>query len=209
MKHLKTSRSPISQQAYVPKPPENLETIGGTVTVQINGETITVPFGTTILEACRMADIYIPTLCAHEDLGIGGHCRLCLVDVEGMRTLQASCAFPITSPIKVKTSTTAVRKARKHIMELLLSEHVGECYACVKNGNCELQTLAKELGVDHFTFGHRTESKFPVDRSSYSVIRDMDKCINCRRCVRTCIDLQEVGCLEAIGRVPKPTSIHL
>lgn len=200
MKHLKTSRSPISQQAYVPKPPENLETIGGTVTVQINGETITVPFGTTILEACRMADIYIPTLCAHEDLGIGGHCRLCLVDVEGMRTLQASCAFPITSPIKVKTSTTAVRKARKHIMELLLSEHVGECYACVKNGNCELQTLAKELGVDHFTFGHRTESKFPVDRSSYSVIRDMDKCINCRRCVRTCIDLQEVGCLEAIGR---------
>nr|MBP9122522.1 [FeFe] hydrogenase, group A [Ignavibacteriaceae bacterium] len=200
MKHLKTSRAPISQKAYVPSAPENVDTIGGTVTVQINSKTMTVPFGTTILEACRMSDIYIPTLCAHEDLGIGGHCRLCLVDVEGMRTLQASCAFPITAPLKVKTSTIAVRKARKHIMELLLSEHVGECYACVKNGNCELQDLAKEMGVDSYMFGHDNVSKYPVDRSSYSVIRDMDKCVNCRRCVRTCIDLQEVGCLEAIGR---------
>lgn len=200
MKHLKTSRAPISQKTFVPKPPEDTETIGGTVTVQINSKTLTVPFGTTILEACRMSDIYIPTLCAHEDLGIGGHCRLCLVDVEGMRTLQASCAYPITAPIKVKTSTIAVRKARKHIMELLLSEHVGDCYACVKNGKCELQDKAREMGIDGFTFGHDTVSKFPVDKSSYSVIRDMDKCINCRRCVRTCIDLQEVGCLDAIGR---------
>jgi NADH-quinone oxidoreductase subunit G/[NiFe] hydrogenase diaphorase moiety small subunit len=117
-----------------------------------------------------------------------------------MRTLQASCAFPITAPIKIKTTTNAVRKARKNIIDLLLSEHYGECYSCFRNNNCELQTLAKEYGVDHYNFGHVKEPRYEVDNSSYSVVRDLDKCVLCKRCVRTCIDLQEVGVLEAIDR---------
>jgi NADH-quinone oxidoreductase subunit G/[NiFe] hydrogenase diaphorase moiety small subunit len=125
------------------------------------------------------------------------------VEVEGFKTLQAACAFPITSPLKIKTSTSLVRKARRHVIDLMLSEHYGECYSCIRNGNCELQTLADEYGVDGYTFGHVDKPKYEMDKSSYSVIRDMSKCVLCKRCVRTCIDLQEVGVLEAIDRGDK------
>jgi NADH-quinone oxidoreductase subunit G/[NiFe] hydrogenase diaphorase moiety small subunit len=106
----------------------------------------------------------------------------------------------VTSSLKVRTHTKAVRQARRHVIDLLLSTHYGECYSCKRNNNCELQALAKEYGVDFYRFGHVTESQVPKDESSYSVIRDMDKCVLCRRCVRTCIDVQEVGVLEAVGR---------
>ncbi len=200
MKTKETSRAPVSQQAHVIQKPEHPEYIGGSISVEINEKKVTVPMGTTILEACRQNQVYVPTLCHHDDLCIAGVCRICVVDVEGMRTLQAACAFPITAPIKIRTSTPMVRKARKHIIDLLLSEHYGECYSCFRNNNCELQTLAKEYGVDHYNFGHVENPRYEVDSSSYSVVRDMDKCILCKRCVRTCIDLQEVGVLEAIGR---------
>ncbi len=117
-----------------------------------------------------------------------------------MRTLQASCAYPITAPMTVKTQSRRVRRARRHILDLLLRKHYGECYACVRNGVCELQSLAEEYGVDYFRFGHPTEPIYEVDTSSYAVHRDMNKCVLCRRCVRTCVDLQEVGVYEAIGR---------
>ena len=200
MKTKDISRAPVSQRAHVIEKPEHPEYIGGSVTVEINEKKVTVPMGTTILEACMQNQVYVPTLCHHDDLCVAGVCRICVVDVEGMRTLQAACAFPITAPIKIKTSTPMVRKARKHIIDLLLSEHYGECYSCFRNNNCELQTLAKEYGVDHYNFGHVEEPRFEVDSSSYSVVRDMDKCVLCKRCVRTCIDLQEVGVLEAIDR---------
>jgi len=200
MKTNETSRAPISQQAHVIEKPEHPEYIGGSITVEINEKKVTVPFGTTILEACRQNQVYVPTLCHHDDLCVAGVCRICVVDVEGMRTLQAACAFPITAPIKIRTSTPMVRKARKHIIDLLLSEHYGECYSCFRNNNCELQALAKEYGVDHYNFGHVEKPRYEVDSSSYSVVRDKDKCILCKRCVRTCIDLQEVGVLEAINR---------
>jgi iron-only hydrogenase group A len=193
-------RAPVSQKAHVVPIPSDTSTIGGKVTVEINEKKISVPFGTTILEACKENQIHIPTLCHHPDLCVAGVCRICVVEVEGMRTLQAACAFPITNPIKIKTSTSMVRKARRHIIDLLLSEHYGECYSCFRNENCELQALAKEYGVDQYTFGHVKEEKYEVDKSSASVIRDMNKCILCKRCVRTCIDLQEVGVLEAINR---------
>lgn len=193
-------RAPVSQKPHVVEKPENIDTIGGTVTVELNEKKVIIPLGTTILEACRENNIHIPTLCHHEDLCVAGVCRLCVVEVEGMRTLQASCAYPITSPIKVHTSTPMVRQARKHIIDLLISEHYGECYSCFRNNNCELQSLAKEYGVDHYNFGHIEKPRYEVDKSSYSVIRDMDKCVLCKRCVRTCIDLQEVGVLEAVGR---------
>ncbi|MFH1196879.1 MAG: NADH-dependent [FeFe] hydrogenase, group A6 [bacterium] len=200
MKTKDISRAPVSQQAHIVEKPEHPEYIGGSVSIEINEKKVSVPMGTTILEACRQNQTYVPTLCHHEDLCVAGVCRICVVEVEGMRTLQAACAFPITAPIKIKTSTPMVRKARKSIIDLLLSEHYGECYSCFRNNNCELQSLAKEYGVDHYNFGHVEASRFEVDNSSYSVIRDMDKCVLCKRCVRTCIDLQEVGVLEAIDR---------
>ncbi len=170
------------------------------VTITIDDRETTVPFGTTILEAARKQGVKIPTLCFHEDLCIAGACRVCLVEVAGHRVLHASCAYPITEPIQVLTNTPRVRRARRHMIDLLLSEHVGECYTCWRNNNCELQALAREYGVRHFRFGHATERRTQPDTSSYAVTRDMDKCVLCRRCVRTCIDLQEVGVLEAIGR---------
>ncbi len=196
-------RVPGSQKPLTIEKPSDLNTIGGTVSVEINEKKITVPLGTTILEACKMSGISIPTLCNHEDLCVAGVCRICVVEVEGMRTLQASCAFPITAPMKIRTSTPMVRKARRNIIDLMLSEHYGECYSCFRNGKCELQALAKEYGVDSYTYGHVSKPKYEIDKSSYSVIRDMSKCVLCKRCVRTCIDLQEVGVLEAVDRGDK------
>ncbi len=196
----KDMRAPVSQKPHVVAKPEHPEHIGGSISIKINEKKVTVPLGTTILDACRDNQIHIPTLCHHDDLCIAGVCRMCVVEVEGMRTLQAACAYPITDQINIKTSTPMVRKARRHILDLMLSEHYGECYSCVRNNNCELQSLAKEYGVDSYTFGHVKESQYEVDNSSFSVIRDMDKCIMCKRCVRTCIDLQEVGVLESINR---------
>ncbi|HOG30231.1 MAG TPA: NADH-dependent [FeFe] hydrogenase, group A6, partial [Vicinamibacterales bacterium] len=196
-----TSRAPSSQRIQqVAAPPDVLQMIGGQITVTIDGTDVKVPMGTTVLEAARQIGIRIPTLCHHPDLCVAGVCRICVVEVEGQRTLQAACAYPITGSLKVKTHTRKVRQARRHILDLLLSTHYGECYSCKRNNNCELQSLAKEYGVDFYRFGHVTESQYPKDESSYSVIRGMDKCILCRRCVRTCIDVQEVGTLEAVGR---------
>lgn len=196
-------RAPKAQQPLIVEKPTLEDGIGSKVTVEINEKKVQVLFGQTILEACKENQIHVPTLCHHPDLCIAGNCRICVVEVEGMRTLQTACSFPITAPIKIKTSSPMVRKARRHIIDLLLSEHYGECYSCVRNNNCELQTLAKEYGVDSYTFGHVQEPVYEMDLSSYSVVRDMNKCVNCRRCVRTCIDLQEVGVLEAIGRGDK------
>ena len=196
-------RVPVSQQPHSVIKSKKENGIGGLVSIQINEKAVMVPLGTTILEACRKNQIHIPTLCHHEDLCLAGLCRICVVDVEGMKTLQAACSFPITSPLKIHTSTPMVRKARRHIIDLILSEHCGECYSCIRNGNCELQALAKEYGVDGYRFGHVEQPRYSVDRSSVSVIRDLNKCILCRRCIRTCIDLQEVGVLEAIDRGDK------
>lgn len=193
-------RAPASQQASAPVVPSSPTAIGGTVSVTIDGQDLKVPLGTTILDAAARIGIRIPTLCHHPDLCVAGVCRVCSVEVEGMRTLQAACAFPVTSPIKVWTHTRKVRMARRHIVDLLLSEHYGECYACGRNNNCELQSLSREYGVDFFRFGHPDKPQWDVDLSSYSVVRDNNKCVMCRRCVRTCIDLQEVGTIEVLGR---------
>ena len=200
MESKENRRAPVSQKPLVIEKPVDPSYIGGTISIEINEKKVTVPLGTTILDACKMNGISVPTLCHHEDLCVAGVCRVCVVEVEGMRTLQASCAYPITAPIKIKTSTPTVRKARRNIIDLMLSEHYGECYSCFRNGKCELQSLAKEYGVDNYNFGHVEAPRYEVDESSYSVIRDMSKCVLCKRCVRTCIDLQEVGVLEAVER---------
>jgi len=200
MERRDSDRIPVSQQPFKVEKPSDTSAIGGMISIQINEKKVSVPLGTTILEACRENQIHIPTLCNHDDLCVAGVCRICVVDVEGMRTLQTACTYPITTPINIHTSTPMVRKARRHIIDLLLSEHYGECYTCFRNGNCELQALAKEYGVDDFIFGHISEPFYEVDKSSAAVVRDINKCVLCKRCVRTCIDLQEVGVLEAINR---------
>ncbi|MDY0061909.1 MAG: NADH-dependent [FeFe] hydrogenase, group A6 [Myxococcota bacterium] len=182
------------------RPETDLGLIGATISVTIDGHQVRVPMGTTILEAARKVGVRIPTLCAHPDLDMAGLCRVCVVEVEGQRTLQASCAYPIHQPLVIHTHTAQVRQARRQIIELILARHHGDCYTCVRSGNCELQALAREFGITSSPFGRPAAPEYPVDRSSYSVIRDMSKCVLCRRCVRTCIDLQGVGCLEAIGR---------
>jgi iron-only hydrogenase group A len=196
----KGPRIPTSQVGSTVPVADNPEAIGALVSVTIDGIQTKVPFGMTILDAAKTVGVEIPTLCHHPDLKVAGVCRMCVVDIDGQRTLQAACVYPITNSLSVKTHTRKVRKARRHMLQLMLSEHCGECYSCVRNGNCELQTLTEEYGIDSFVFGHPTEPLFETDTSSYSVMRDMNKCINCRRCVRTCIDLQEVGVLEATGR---------
>ena len=170
------------------------------IKVTIDTQEIKVKSGTTILEAARMCNVHIPTLCAHDDLCVAGNCRLCVVEVEGERILQASCTYPITRPLVVKSTSPRVRRARRHILDLLLSKHYGECYTCMQNGYCELQDLAAEYGVDSFRFGHLEKPIYEIDNSSLSITRDMNKCILCRRCVRACMEVQGIGTLNVVGR---------
>jgi NADH-quinone oxidoreductase subunit G/[NiFe] hydrogenase diaphorase moiety small subunit len=170
------------------------------ITVTVDGVEVTVDRGTMILEAAERVGVTIPTLCHHPDLCVAGVCRICVVEIEGQKNLQAACSYPVTQPVSIHTSSRKVRHARRHILDLLLSQHYGECYSCFRNNNCELQKLANEYGVDEFRFGHPTEPLFEKDHSSYAVNRDNNKCILCRRCVRTCIDIQEVGALEVAGK---------
>ncbi len=195
-----TTRAPASQRTRTAEVLKRARESHKPVEVTIDGNTIEVPFGATILDAAQQLGIRIPTLCYHEDLCLAGVCRVCVVEIEGQRTLQAACSYPITVPIKVQTHSPKVRRARRHIIDLLLGSHYGECYTCSRNNYCELQRLAAEYGVDCFRFGHLSEPRFEIDQSSHALVRDMNKCVLCRRCIRTCIDLQEVGVLEAIGR---------
>ncbi len=174
-----------------------------TVMVTLDGKEIEVPKGTTILDAARQSGVRIPTLCHHPDLPDPAVCRVCVVEVSGQRNLQASCAFPLTSSVEVDTHSPRVRQARKDVIDLMISEHYGECRTCARNGNCELQDLAAEYGVDSFVFGHKEEPTHCLDLLGPSIVRDMDKCIQCLRCVRTCIELQGIGALGVVGRGDK------
>jgi len=195
-----TSRAPVSQKAHVERSGNEPR---GSIAVVIDDISLEVPVRSSIIDAAQTVNIKIPTLCHHPDLCLAGVCRICVVEVEGQRTLQASCSYPIFEPVRVKTYTARVRRARRNILALLLKNHVGECYSCARNNNCELQSLARQYGITSYTFGHIEGPRYKKDTSSYSVERDMDKCVLCRRCVRTCIDLQEVGVLEAVNRGDK------
>ncbi|MFC1595847.1 NADH-dependent [FeFe] hydrogenase, group A6, partial [Candidatus Margulisiibacteriota bacterium] len=165
---------------------------------KINGKEVQVEEGSTILDAARVAGVHVPTLCHHDDLCVAGLCRICVVEVTGQKTLQASCAARAEDGMEVKTHTQRVRKARRNVLELMLADHYGECYSCLRNQNCELQKLSAEYGIDEYYFGHKTERKWAIDDSSYSVIRDKDKCISCKRCIRTCEGIQSIGIFEQV-----------
>ena len=163
------------------------------VTIKINGMEVTAPKGSTILEAARLAHIEIPTLCFLKEINEIGACRICVVEVKGARSLLASCVYPINEGMEVWTNTPRVLESRKKTLQLLLSNHDRKCLSCVRSGNCELQQLAKELGVEDEGYydGARTPSE--IDDSAVHMFRDNSKCILCRRCVAMCEQVQGIG----------------
>ncbi|MFW5813574.1 MAG: [FeFe] hydrogenase, group A, partial [Fibrobacterota bacterium] len=160
----------------------------------INNTAVSVPEGTTILEASKKAGIKIPTLCYLEGVQSIGACRVCVVEVEGAKALCASCVTPATEGMKVHTNTKRVRDARRLVVELLLSEHDGNCQTCDRNEDCELRTIAHELGIEDIRFeGEKADSA--MDVSTPALVRDNGKCIKCRRCISVCNQVQKVGAL--------------
>jgi len=168
-------------------------------TLTIDDIKVEVPEGTSVLHAARQAGIRIPTLCHIEGRDPIGACRVCLVEIEGARTLVASCSQPAAEGMVVHTTSGKVRQGRRTVVELLLSEHDGDCQVCSRSGDCELRDLAQELGIDELRYqGERTRRT--IDTSTPALIRDSGKCIMCRRCVTVCNEVQGVGGLFAQGR---------
>ena len=169
------------------------------VNIKINGKEISCPADYTILEAARLANIDIPTLCYLKDVSQTGSCRMCVVEVKGARALAAACVYPVNEGMEVFTNTAKVRAARKSTLELLLSNHDRKCLTCVRNKNCELQSLSEELGVTEIPFdGERIP--YEIQDSSPSIVRDNNKCVLCRRCVSACKDIQTVSVIDAQER---------
>ena len=160
---------------------------------------VEVPEGTTILNAAEQAGVKIPTLCYLKDVQAIGACRVCLVEVEGAKALIASCVMPVSEGMKVHTNSKRAREARKMVVELLLSDHAGECQTCDRNEDCELQSLARQLGIREIAYPGE-KSKNLVDDSTPALVRNSGKCVLCRRCVTVCRETQGVGGLFAQNR---------
>jgi NADP-reducing hydrogenase subunit HndD len=169
------------------------------VNVIIDGVSVQVEKGSTILQAAQKAGINIPTLCYLKDVNQIGACRVCLVEVKGAKALQPSCVYPVTEGLEVMTNTAKVREARKGVVELLLSNHPADCLNCVRSGNCELQNLAQQMGIRKNRF-EGEQSTFPIDERSVAIVRDPNKCVYCRRCEAVCSKVQGVSILGGIGR---------
>ena len=170
------------------------------VNVKIDGVSVSVPEGSTVLEAAVLADIHIPTLCYLKDINEIGACRMCVVQVSGARALQAACVLPVTEGMEVVTNSPQIRASRKMNLELILSNHNRECTMCVRSGNCELQTLSHELGVTELRY-EGVQPEYHQDLfSSASIARDQSKCILCRRCESVCRNVQTVGVIGAVNR---------
>ncbi|SEW42467.1 NADH-quinone oxidoreductase subunit G [[Clostridium] fimetarium] len=173
------------------------------ITITINDKKLQVEEGTTILEAAKLLNIFIPTLC-HMNLHNGvehnpGSCRVCVVEVEGRRNLAPACNTIITEGMVVKTSSIKAITSRRTVVELLLSDHPQDCLLCEKNTFCELQKLAADMGIREMKY-KGAMSTFPKDFSSSSIERNLDKCILCRRCVTVCSKIQTVSVLSPINR---------
>ncbi|MBP7275907.1 MAG: [FeFe] hydrogenase, group A [Kiritimatiellae bacterium] len=165
----------------------------------INHHPVEVPEGTTILDAARQVKVSIPTLCHVEGREAMGACRVCLVEVKGGKTLVPACATPVTAGMEVFTNTARVRHARRQVLELMLSEHDGNCQVCGRNQDCELQSIANELGINQLHYeGARAAPH--MDETTPALVRDNSKCIKCRRCVTVCSQVQGIGALQPQGR---------
>ena len=175
-----------------------------TVNLTINGKAVTVPANYTILEAAREMNINIPTLCYCAHLGSGesnkpASCRVCVVEVEKRRNLAPACATPVAEGMVIHTNTQRALKARRTVVELMLSDHPKNCLTCPKNQDCELQKLAVEFGITDIQYQGEINT-FPVDKSSNAIMRDLSKCVMCRRCETVCSKVQTVGTLTGYGR---------
>ena len=169
------------------------------VNLTIDNQKITVPKGTTILNAAKKAGIDIPTLCFLKDINEVGDCRMCIVEVEGRRGFATSCIQTVEEGMVVHTHTQNVLEARHVILDLIISNHAKDCLTCTRSGNCELQSLATKFNVLNIEFeGERTEHK--IDDLSPSIVRDFNKCILCRRCVAACKNVQKIGAIDCINR---------
>ena len=174
------------------------------VTININNKEIQVEDGTTILDAAKLLNIKIPTLChlnLHdtEMVNQSATCRVCMVEIEGRRNLAPSCATPVANGMIIKTNSRRAITSRRAVVELILSDHPMDCLVCEKNTDCELQQIAADLEVREIAY-KGVKSTYPVDDSSHSIIRNMDKCILCRRCETMCNKVQTVNVLSAVGR---------
>ncbi len=163
------------------------------VNLKINGMDVSAPAGSTILEAAKLANIDIPTLCYLKDINAIGACRMCVVEVKGARNLAAACVFPVNEGMEVLTNTPRLLKYRRRTLQLLLSNHNMDCLGCVRSGNCELQQLCKELGVTDTNYYEGAKTPSEIDDSAAHMIRDNSKCILCRRCTAVCEKVQAVG----------------
>jgi iron-only hydrogenase group A len=172
------------------------------ITLTVDGQQVSVDPGVTILEAARALGKRIPTLCYLENVQAIGACRVCLVEVEGAKTLVASCVMPVMEGMKVFTNTKRVREARRTVVDLLLSAHEGNCQTCHRNDDCELQAVARELGVSQVAYPGEKQQKLD-DTSTPALERDSAKCIHCRRCVTVCGEVQGVG-----GLFPQKRGFH-
>jgi len=171
------------------------------INLTINNQSVAVPEGSTVLHAAQKLNIHIPTLCNHDDLCVAGNCRVCVVEQKGARALVAACAQPVTEGMEILTNSLKVRNARKHVVELLLSEHRADCTKCYRNQNCELQFLANEYSFgDHILLDLVGQHEHLIDNTSSSIIKDDSKCIRCQRCVRTCSELQKVSAIAVSGK---------
>lgn len=168
------------------------------VNLKINGIAVSVPEGSTILQAAKVANVRIPTLCYLKDVQCVGSCRLCLVEATGARGLVTACTYPVSEGMEVRTNTPQIRKSRKTTIELILSTHKKKCLSCVRSMNCELQKLALEYNAEEDRFGTDHDLK-PVDDLSASVVRDNSKCVMCTRCVAACTQ-QTIGAIGPQNR---------
>ncbi len=169
------------------------------VNLTIDNVKVSVPAGTTVLEAAKQAGINIPTLCYLKDINAIGACRMCVVNAGG-RALQAACVLPVSEGMNVKTNTPQIRQYRKNLLELVLSAHEQKCLSCIRSTNCELQKLCRELGVENGDKYAGKQNHYDIDDVSPSIVRDNNKCILCRRCVAACNKTQAVGVIGPMGR---------
>ncbi len=171
------------------------------INLTIDGCPVSAPEGTSILEAARQVHIKIPTLCFHEDQEIKANCRMCVVEVNGNQALQTACSTPIAEGMSVRTVSARITRYRRDLLELIFARHPHDCLSCQKNGRCELQSLAAQLGVQRHENRYQYDVRdLPKDHSSPSIDRDPRKCILCTRCIIACRDIQSIDCIGKENR---------
>ncbi|MCX5780693.1 MAG: NADH-dependent [FeFe] hydrogenase, group A6 [Firmicutes bacterium] len=167
--------------------------------VTIDGIKVSVPDGSTILQAAEEVGVNIPTLCYHPDQSVKANCRVCVCEVEGNRLLQAACSQPVFEGMVIQTRSPKVIEARKTILEMILAHHPQDCLNCIRNENCELQSLAAEYFIRDNPFELKVRG-LAKDYSTPSLFRDPDKCVLCKRCIEACSVIQTVDALGTEGR---------